>query len=152
MIQLIFKAMEIILQCITIVVTICVAVYAYRISKGQFMLQNYQLRHDLYERRYKIYEELMKEFGDNGDGMLFQTLKDKKIGIDLWFNRNGKHLEFLFDDVVMEKVANLQEELRKAKPEFFMDRPNKSVVNIVNESYLILKKEISTNLKFRDLK
>jgi hypothetical protein len=85
MLELIFKlafsATSIIIELCMLLATITIALFAYRISNRQLNLQNYQLKHDLYERRYKYY-------------MLFKSVFDP----------------FIFDEFVLDNAdyKNLQ--------------------------------------------
>jgi hypothetical protein len=108
MLELIFKSdyysTSIIIELCMLIATITIALFAYRISNRQLNLQNYQLKHDLYERRYKYYLQFKSIF--------YPLLNDYVVLNNNVYKNLQKasqnELKFLFDQGIVNDSMKIQ--------------------------------------------
>jgi hypothetical protein len=149
--EIIFKCIELIISALMLIVTIVIARFAMNLTERQLKVQELQLKHDLYERRFQIYNDLTLAYGDYNDHIYLKSIKDRCAGINQWLNINEDHIQFLFEETVLQKAKKLRQELGNADPEYFKENPNKEIVQKLKDYYEDLKNEISSVLSFRNL-
>lgn len=147
--QSVFSISSLGIDLLTLLVTALVAYFAYRLSDRQLNVQKHQLKHDLYDRRYAIYESLKKTFGDNDDKTYsVKDLTGLYNNYTPWFNNNHDHLMFLFEKNIFDQANSLYDSLRNEPNKF----DKKVDLQPFNNKYEVLKSRISEELNFKNIK
>lgn len=150
MIDLFFRFNELIISIFMLITTGVISIFAIRISMRQLYVQKLQLKHDLYERRFKIFNDLITQYGDF-DRINVISLKDRNSGVKHWLDANEYHINFLFEESVMIKAKKLKNELGLAFAEYNKVNPDPETIKKIDYFYMDLKSEISSVLSFRNL-
>lgn len=153
--QFIFQSIDLIISILTLAATVGIAFFAYRISSRQLHLQNYQLKYDLYNKRFKYYKKLVDTYPILLTGPTSRS-KNKNYK---WLKEKAKiEMEFIFDDEIVKlfhKINNKIDQLDKiteGPKEIFDKNKQQNLQKEWKSLYQILLFKIKDELTIRNLK
>ncbi|MBI5021999.1 MAG: hypothetical protein HZB59_11240 [Ignavibacteriales bacterium] len=123
-----------------------IALIALWIAYRQFKIQEYRVRLDLYDRRLKIYEAIMKflsgisQKGDSTWDEVLEFLRDTKEAKFLFKGEMKAHLDSIYNRAI--KLQSVQEELKNKSLPIGPER--EAFAKQMSEHYKWLKSQYKT--------